>query len=168
MFAPNDEVDQGAEHNQDARKNTDSIIIAEDVEQDSEVNFMHIYRHFHSYASFWQISGQWGEINDRTYQNENVVISATILLLYHFMYHKERRNVAQLTLSLLQVFMVELTRGWNSRLGFSLQPEGDHTVISVVHPDSVAAKDGRLKQGDVLLMVSPAFLPLKLLSHILC
>jgi len=50
--------------------------------------------------------------------------------------------------------MVELTRGWNSRLGFSLQPEGNRTVISVVHPDSVAAKDGRLKQGDVLLMVS--------------
>ncbi|XP_012258812.3 uncharacterized protein LOC105687602 isoform X2 [Athalia rosae] len=53
-----------------------------------------------------------------------------------------------------QVFMVELTRGWNSRLGFSLQPEGDRTVISVVHADSVAAKDGRLKQGDVLLMVN--------------
>lgn len=50
--------------------------------------------------------------------------------------------------------MVELTRGWNSRLGFSLQPEGNRTVISVVHPDSVAAKDGRLRQGDVLLMVS--------------
>ncbi|GAB1866909.1 PTN13 phosphatase [Camponotus japonicus] len=53
-----------------------------------------------------------------------------------------------------EVFMVELTRGWNSRLGFSLQPEGNCTVISVVHPDSVAAKDGRLKQGDVLLMVN--------------
>lgn len=51
--------------------------------------------------------------------------------------------------------MVELTRGWNSRLGFSLQPEGNRTVISVVHPDSVAAKDGRLKQGDVLMMVIP-------------
>lgn len=50
--------------------------------------------------------------------------------------------------------MVELTRGWNSRLGFSLQPDGDHTVISVVHPDSVAAKDGRLKQGDILIMVN--------------
>lgn len=49
--------------------------------------------------------------------------------------------------------MVELTRGWNSRLGFSLQPEGESTVISVVHPDSVAARDGRLKQGDVLIMV---------------
>lgn len=49
--------------------------------------------------------------------------------------------------------MVELTRGWNSRLGFSLQSEGNHTVISVVHPNSVAAKDGRLKQGDMLLMV---------------
>ncbi|XP_011879526.1 PREDICTED: uncharacterized protein LOC105568445 isoform X2 [Vollenhovia emeryi] len=53
-----------------------------------------------------------------------------------------------------EVFMVELTRGWNSRLGFSLQPEGNRTVISVVHPDSVAAKDGRLRQGDVLLMVN--------------
>jgi len=49
MFAPNDEVDQasGAEH-QDARENTtDSIITAEEVEQDNEVNLMHIYRHFH-------------------------------------------------------------------------------------------------------------------------
>lgn len=53
--------------------------------------------------------------------------------------------------------MVELTRGWNSRLGFSLQSEGDRTVISVVHADSVAAKDGRLKQGDVLLMVSKQY-----------
>ncbi|XP_015177718.1 PREDICTED: uncharacterized protein LOC107067064 isoform X5 [Polistes dominula] len=53
-----------------------------------------------------------------------------------------------------EVFMVELTRGWNSRLGFSLKSEDNHTVISVVHPDSVAARDGRLKQGDVLLMVN--------------
>ncbi|XP_066594583.1 uncharacterized protein [Prorops nasuta] len=53
-----------------------------------------------------------------------------------------------------EVFMVELTRGWNSRLGFSLQPDGNHTVISVVHPDSVASKDGRLKQGDILIMVN--------------
>ncbi|RLU23128.1 hypothetical protein DMN91_005406 [Ooceraea biroi] len=90
MFAPNDEVDQAADHDQvDAgRDTTDSVVGAEDVKQDSEV------------------------------------------------------------------FMVELTRGWNSRLGFSLQPEGNRTVISVVHPDSVAAKDGRLKQGDVLLMVN--------------
>lgn len=78
------------------------------------------------------------------------------------------RRVAMLRnskFSLLQVFMVELTRGWNSRLGFSLQPEGNHTVISVVHPDSVAAKDGRLKRGDVLLMVSLAFLFLELSSY---
>lgn len=65
--------------------------------------------------------------------------------------------------------MVELTRGWNSRLGFSLQPEGNRTVISVVHPDSVAAKDGRLKQGDVLIMVSltrpSSFTSNFLLSH---
>ena len=67
---------------------------------------------------------------------------------------KERRVAMLRNLLSLQVFMVELTRGWNSRLGFSLQPEGNHTVISVVHRDSVAAKDGRLKQGDVLLMVN--------------
>lgn len=52
------------------------------------------------------------------------------------------------------MFMVELTRGWNSRLGFSLQYENNSTVISIVHPDSVAAKDGRLKQGDILIMVN--------------
>ncbi|XP_008552946.1 glutamate receptor-interacting protein 2 [Microplitis demolitor] len=53
-----------------------------------------------------------------------------------------------------EVFMVELTRGWNSRLGFSLQSRENSTIISMVHPDSVAAKDGRLKQGDILLMVN--------------
>ncbi|XP_011060828.1 PREDICTED: uncharacterized protein LOC105149832 isoform X2 [Acromyrmex echinatior] len=90
MFAPNDEVDQDAEHDQEeaGKDTTDTVAPIEDVEQGSEV------------------------------------------------------------------FMVELTRGWNSRLGFSLQPEGNRTVISVVHRDSVAAKDGRLKQGDVLLMVN--------------
>ncbi|XP_067214791.1 uncharacterized protein [Linepithema humile] len=90
MFAPNDEVDQETEHDQEklGKDTTDSVAPTEDIEQGSEV------------------------------------------------------------------FMVELTRGWNSRLGFSLQPEGNRTVISVVHPDSVAAKDGRLKQGDVLLMVN--------------
>uniref|UniRef100_A0ABD2WI53 PDZ domain-containing protein n=1 Tax=Trichogramma kaykai TaxID=54128 RepID=A0ABD2WI53_9HYME len=53
-----------------------------------------------------------------------------------------------------EVFMVELTRGWNSRLGFSLKSDGKNTVISVVHPTSVAYKDGRLRQGDILLMVN--------------
>ncbi|KAK0075600.1 hypothetical protein PV325_006652 [Microctonus aethiopoides] len=52
-----------------------------------------------------------------------------------------------------EVFMVELTRGWNSRLGFSLHSRDNFTVISMVHPDSVAAKDGRLKRGDVLIMI---------------
>ncbi|XP_011686478.1 PREDICTED: uncharacterized protein LOC105449173 isoform X1 [Wasmannia auropunctata] len=90
MFAPNDEVDQDTERDQEeaGRDTTDSVAPIEDLEQGSEV------------------------------------------------------------------FMVELTRGWNSRLGFSLQSEGNRTVISVVHRDSVAAKDGRLKQGDVLLMVN--------------
>ncbi|XP_072765908.1 uncharacterized protein [Anoplolepis gracilipes] len=88
MFAPNDEADTEHDPEETGKDTTDSVALAEDLEQGSEV------------------------------------------------------------------FMVELTRGWNSRLGFSLQPEGNCTVISVVHPDSVAAKDGRLKQGDVLLMVN--------------
>ncbi|XP_066998955.2 tyrosine-protein phosphatase non-receptor type 13 isoform X2 [Anabrus simplex] len=53
-----------------------------------------------------------------------------------------------------QVFMVELTRGWNSRLGFSLQGDGRHTFISAIYADSVAAKDGRLQAGDQVLMVN--------------
>jgi len=53
-----------------------------------------------------------------------------------------------------QVFMVELTRGWNSRLGFSLQGDGRHTFISAIYADSVAAKDGRLQPGDQVLMVN--------------
>lgn len=50
--------------------------------------------------------------------------------------------------------MVELTRGWNSRLGFSLQGDGRHTYISAIYADSVAAKDGRLQAGDQVLMVN--------------
>jgi hypothetical protein len=49
--------------------------------------------------------------------------------------------------------MVELTRGWNSRLGFSLQGDGCQTYISTIYADSVAAKDGRLQVGDQILMV---------------
>nr|CAD7266312.1 unnamed protein product [Timema shepardi] len=52
------------------------------------------------------------------------------------------------------VFMVELTRGWNSRLGFSLQSDGSNTYISAIYADSVAAKDGRLRAGDQVIMVN--------------
>jgi len=55
--------------------------------------------------------------------------------------------------SVCKVFMVELTRGWNSRLGFSLRGDGHHTYISAIYADSVAAKDGRLQPGDQVLMV---------------
>lgn len=48
---------------------------------------------------------------------------------------------------------LELNRGWNSRLGFSLQQQGDQTIISAIYADSVAAKDGRLKIGDVVVEV---------------
>ena len=55
----------------------------------------------------------------------------------------------------LQIITVELSRGWNSRLGFSLRndPNSMHTTISAIYNDSVAAKDGRLRVGDRILMV---------------
>lgn len=49
---------------------------------------------------------------------------------------------------------LELNRGWNSRLGFSLQQQDDQTIISAIYADSVAAKDGRLKIGDVVVEVN--------------
>ncbi|XP_026679028.1 multiple PDZ domain protein-like [Diaphorina citri] len=54
-----------------------------------------------------------------------------------------------------QIVVVELNRGWNSRLGFSLN-EGPNasTVISAIHSDSVASRDGRLKVGDQIVMVN--------------
>ncbi|XP_041783731.1 uncharacterized protein LOC121599724 isoform X1 [Anopheles merus] len=58
-----------------------------------------------------------------------------------------------------QIFTVELNKGWNSRLGFSLQQEPAsngtvRTVISAIYRDSVAARDGRLRVGDILIMVN--------------
>lgn len=55
----------------------------------------------------------------------------------------------------LQIITVELSRGWNSRLGFSLRndPNSMHTAISAIYSDSVAAKDGRLRVGDIIMMV---------------
>ncbi|XP_039289008.1 uncharacterized protein LOC111049444 [Nilaparvata lugens] len=59
------------------------------------------------------------------------------------------------TVSSNQVLVVELNRGWNSRLGFSLQSAGSHhTAISAIYPDSVASRDGRLRPGDQLIMVN--------------
>lgn len=59
-----------------------------------------------------------------------------------------------------QILTVELNRGWNSRLGFSLQSDANtkNTFISAIYSDSVAARDGRLKIGDQVLMVSFFFL----------
>lgn len=56
----------------------------------------------------------------------------------------------------LQIITVELSRGWNSRLGFSLRSESNckHTIVSAIYSDSVAAKDGRLKVGDRIVMVN--------------
>ncbi|XP_059055548.1 uncharacterized protein LOC131849485 [Achroia grisella] len=54
------------------------------------------------------------------------------------------------------IVTVELNRGWNSRLGFSVQshPESGQSYISAVYNDSVAARDGRLQRGDVILQVN--------------
>ncbi|XP_063530780.1 uncharacterized protein LOC134741803 isoform X2 [Cydia strobilella] len=54
------------------------------------------------------------------------------------------------------IMTVELNRGWNSRLGFSVQshPDSGQSYISAVYSDSVAARDGRLRRGDVILQVN--------------
>ncbi|KAL0831491.1 hypothetical protein ABMA28_002288 [Loxostege sticticalis] len=54
------------------------------------------------------------------------------------------------------IVTVELNRGWNSRLGFSVQshPDSGQSYISAVYNDSVAARDGRLRRGDVILQVN--------------
>lgn len=52
-----------------------------------------------------------------------------------------------------QILNIELNRGWNSRLGFSLQEVDGCTCVSAVYSDSVAARDGRLRPGDCLLRV---------------
>lgn len=54
------------------------------------------------------------------------------------------------------IMTVELNRGWNSRLGFSVQshPDSGQSYISAVYNDSVAARDGRLRRGDVILQVN--------------
>ncbi|KAF7272851.1 hypothetical protein GWI33_014395 [Rhynchophorus ferrugineus] len=53
-----------------------------------------------------------------------------------------------------EVLAIELNRGWNSRLGFSLQGAAGVTYVSAVHADSVAAKDGRIKPGDRIIKVN--------------
>ncbi|KAL0274552.1 UNVERIFIED_CONTAM: hypothetical protein PYX00_002652 [Menopon gallinae] len=53
-----------------------------------------------------------------------------------------------------ELVTVELCRGWNSRLGFSLQSSGSGTCISAIYADSVAAKDGRLQPGDRVIMIN--------------
>lgn len=57
-----------------------------------------------------------------------------------------------------EILTVELNRGWNSRLGFSLQGSNGHTYISAIYSDSVAAKDGRLQANDLLLTVRITFI----------
>jgi len=53
------------------------------------------------------------------------------------------------------IVTINLNRGWNSRLGFSLQPqENGQTIITTIYADSVAAKDGRLQMGDRVVRVN--------------
>uniref|UniRef100_A0A336LIM6 CSON002927 protein n=1 Tax=Culicoides sonorensis TaxID=179676 RepID=A0A336LIM6_CULSO len=55
-----------------------------------------------------------------------------------------------------QLITVELNRGWNSRLGFSITKDKNdgHIYISAVYVDSVAARDGRLRKYDRILTVN--------------
>lgn len=68
-----------------------------------------------------------------------------------------------------KVFEVELNRGWNSRLGFSLQEDltTKGTVVSAIYSDSVAAKDKRLKVGDQIVMVNDEAVTTKSTSEII-
>ncbi len=52
---------------------------------------------------------------------------------------------------------MKLCRKWASRLGFSLQGRDGRTYISAIYQDSVAAKDGRLRVGDEVVMVGCLF-----------
>ena len=56
-------------------------------------------------------------------------------------------------LHLLQSMNILLRRGWSARLGFSLHSTDGSHVVSQIHPDSVAERDGRLQIGDVLAKV---------------
>ncbi|KAK6629940.1 hypothetical protein RUM43_003761 [Polyplax serrata] len=53
-----------------------------------------------------------------------------------------------------ETLTIELCRGWNSRLGFSLTSSHSKTLISAIYPDSVAARDGRLRVGDEVIMIN--------------
>ncbi|KAH1029303.1 hypothetical protein HUJ05_002562 [Dendroctonus ponderosae] len=53
-----------------------------------------------------------------------------------------------------EILAIELNRGWNSRLGFSLQGAAGVTYVSAVYADSVAAKDGRIRPGDRIIKVN--------------
>lgn len=74
MFAPNDEVDQGTEHDQEdaGRDTTDSVAPIEDLEQGSEVGLS--TSRFRNRVSLRSISRSWEILISRQ------AIPATILL----------------------------------------------------------------------------------------
>ncbi|XP_050299748.1 uncharacterized protein LOC126738440 isoform X2 [Anthonomus grandis grandis] len=53
-----------------------------------------------------------------------------------------------------EILAIEMNRGWNSRLGFSLQGAAGVTYVSAVYAGSVAARDGRIKPGDRIIKVN--------------
>jgi len=70
----------------------------------------------------------------------------------HSEYIDEIDNVSSLQ---NDIVTINLNRGWNSRLGFSLQPQDNgHTTITAIYAESVAAKDGRLRAGDRVVRVN--------------
>lgn len=101
------------------------------------------------------------------------VLDSIKILLKHFFFNFVSKAVLLLVLKIkrngnwrfycsnfdyfeLQIITIELSRGWNSRLGFSLQgiPNTTQTIVSAIYSNSVAAKDGRLRVGDILLTVN--------------
>lgn len=70
-------------------------------------------------------------------------------------YSERTDEIDQATSPQNNIVTVKLNRGWNSRLGFSLQPqENGQTIITAIYADSVAAKDGRLHMGDRVVRVN--------------
>lgn len=53
-----------------------------------------------------------------------------------------------------QLREIQLRRGWSARLGFSVQTVDGAHIVSHIHPESVAARDGRLRLGDTLVKVN--------------
>jgi hypothetical protein len=86
--------------------------------------------------------------------DEEYVEEAHLGLVKQFSHYTKLNAEINHFLPFFQIQTIELNKGWNSRLGFSVGLDCDgQLVISAIYDESVAAKDGRLKVGDHVLRV---------------